>query len=396
MADNFCIMPFVHAFVTPNIISPCCAYTGDLKYNSKEQYWESTQLKHIQNNMLDNKRDPGCEICWKKEDRGFSSLRQHSNQIYNEHIQEVKKQSVASWPFYIDLRLGNLCNLKCRMCISEWSSQIATEILDNPNEDWIDNPQQKIIELDDDTWNILHKWIPFVRRVFMTGGEPTIIKKNLEYIDKIVASGHSKDVELIFTTNATNINKAFKDVAKEFKSVSYNVSIDAVGDLARYIRYPSSWEVIDKNLRAIGSGVSFNTTIQWLNMTRLDEIFNYIENCGIDFGGVWFQLVTDPAYLDPIHAPKFMKEKCITDITNFLNRPFLQDEKYKNILYGELKNSLEQTKAYLTKNIDNVKYTKEFLKRMEILDRLRGQNLFDVLPELQQIGDTHENNQEKK
>lgn len=396
MADNFCIMPFVHAFVTPNIISPCCAYTGDLKYNSKEQYWESTQLKHIQNNMLDNKRDPGCEICWKKEDRGFSSLRQHSNQIYNEHIQAVKKQSVASWPFYIDLRLGNLCNLKCRMCISEWSSQIATEILDNPNEDWIDNPQQKIIELDDDTWNILHKWIPFVRRVFMTGGEPTIIKKNLEYIDKIVASGHSKDVELIFTTNATNINKAFKDVAKEFKSVSYNVSIDAVGDLARYIRYPSSWEVIDKNLRAIGSGVSFNTTIQWLNMTRLDEIFNYIENCGIDFGGVWFQLVTDPAYLDPINAPKFMKEKCITDITNFLNRPFLQDEKYKNILYGELKNSLEQTKAYLTKNIDNVKYTKEFLKRMEILDRLRGQNLFDVLPELQQIGDTHENNQEKK
>ena len=396
MADNFCIMPFVHAFVTPNIISPCCAYTGDLKYNSKEQYWESTQLKHIQNNMLDNKRDPGCEICWKKEDRGFSSLRQHSNQIYNEHIQEVKKQSVASWPFYIDLRLGNLCNLKCRMCISEWSSQIATEILDNPNEDWIDNPQQKIIELDDDTWNILHKWIPFVRRVFMTGGEPTIIKKNLEYIDKIVASGHSKDVELIFTTNATNINKAFKDVAKEFKSVSYNVSIDAVGDLARYIRYPSSWEVIDKNLRAIGSGVSFNTTIQWLNMTRLDEIFNYIENCGIDFGGVWFQLVTDPAYLDPIHAPKFMKEKCITDITNFLNRPFLQDEKDKNILYGELKNSLEQTKAYLTKNIDNVKYTKEFLKRMEILDRLRGQKLFDVLPELQQIGGQYENNQEKK
>ena len=47
-------------------------------------------------------------------------------------------------------------------------------------------------------------------------------------------------------------------------------------------------------------------------------------------------------------------------------------------------------------DIDNVKYTKEFLKRMEILDRLRGQNLFDVLPELQQLGEQHENNQEKK
>ena len=396
MADNFCIMPFVHAFVTPNIISPCCAYTGDLKFNSKDQYWQSEQLRQIQDNMLNDVRDKGCQICWKKEDRGYSSLRQHSNEIYKEHIEAVKKQSVASWPFYIDLRLGNLCNLKCRMCVSEWSSQIAGEILENPQEDWIDTPQQKIIELDDDTWNVLHKWMPFVRRVFMTGGEPTIIKKNLEYIDKIVASGHSKDVELIFTTNATNINQAFKEVGKEFKSVSYNVSIDAVGDLARYIRYPSDWDTIDKNLKNIGEGVSFNTTIQWLNMTRLDDIFNYIQHCGIDFGGVWFQLVTDPHYLDPIYAPRFMKEKCISDITNFLNSSFLKQEKYSNILYGELKKSLEQTKTYLTKNLDNVKYTKEFLMRMEILDRLRGQNLFQVLPEFKQIGGKHEVDKEEK
>ena len=65
---------------------------------------------------------------------------------------------------------------------------------------------------------------------------------------------------------------------------------------------------IEKNLKNIGEGVSFNTTIQWLNMTRLDEIFDYIVNCGISFGGVWFQLVTDPHYLDPIYAPRFMKE----------------------------------------------------------------------------------------
>ena len=389
MADNFCVMPFVHAFVTPNIISPCCAYTGDLRYNTKEQYWESEQLKKIQNNMLNNDRDSGCEICWKKEDRGYSSLRQHSNQIYKTHIDEIKNNAISSWPFYIDLRLGNLCNLKCRMCISEWSSQIAGEIIDNPDEDWLDTPKHKVMERDHHPWNILHKWIPFVRRVFMTGGEPTIIRKNLEYIDKIVASGHSKDVELIFTTNATNINKAFKEISKEFKSVSYNVSIDAVGKLANYIRYPSDWKTIDNNLRKIESGVSFNTTIQWLNMTRLNEIFDYIENCGISFGGIWFQLVTDPHYLDPIHAPRFMKEKCITDIDNFLNKPFLQEEKYQNILYGELKNSLVQTKEFLTKNIDNVQYVKEFLKRMEILDRLRGQKLFDALPELKQLGEQH-------
>jgi MoaA/NifB/PqqE/SkfB family radical SAM enzyme len=386
MADNFCVMPFIHSFVTPNIISPCCAYTKKIQLNSKTQYWSSEQLKNIQQNMLDNVRDTGCNICWEKEDRGYSSLRQHSNQIYATHIDQIKQNHRQDNPFYLDLRLGNLCNLKCRMCTSEWSSQIAGEILDNPNEEWVDTPKQKIIELDNDTWQLLDQWIPYVRRVFMTGGEPTIIKRNLDYINKIIASGHSANVELIFTTNATNINQNFIDIGKNFKSVSYNVSIDAVGELANYIRYPSNWQTIYNNLKNIPSGVSLNTTIQWLNMTRLNEIFDFIETCGISFGGIWFQLVTHPKYLDPIYAPKFMKEKCIADITAFLESEFLNQEKYNNILYGELKQSLQQVKAFLTTNLNNVNHTEEFLKRMEILDRLRGQKLFTVLPELKQIG----------
>ena len=389
MKDNFCVMPFVHGFVTPNIISPCCAYSNKIKLNSKKKYWQSEQLKNIQKNMLDNVRDSGCDICWKKEDRGFSSLRQHSNQIYAKELKQIRQGFIPKEPIYLDLRLGNLCNLKCRMCISEWSSQIAGEILENPNEDWIDTPTQKVYGLDDDSWETIEIWIPYVKRVFMTGGEPTIIKRNLDYIDKIIQSGHAGEVELIFTTNATNINKKFIEDSKKFKNVNFNVSIDAVGKLANYIRNPSDWETIVKNMNLLyesGMGVSFNTTIQWLNMTRLDEIFEYIENCKIGFGGIWFQLVTDPFYLDPIFAPKFMKEKCIHDIDEFLKKPFLNDKKYNNILYGEFKQSLIQTRKFLHDNINNVKHTKEFLKRMEILDRLRNQNLFTVLPELKQIG----------
>ena len=389
MKDNFCVMPFVHGFVTPNIVSPCCAYTNDIKLNSKQQYWTSEQLKGIQQNMLDNIRDDGCQICWKKEDRGFSSLRQHSNEIYAKELQDIKEGKLPENPMYLDLRLGNLCNLKCRMCISEWSSQIAGEILENPNEDWIDTPTQKVIGLDDDTWETIEKWIPYVKRVFMTGGEPTIIKRNLDYIDKIIESKYAKEVELIFTTNATNINQKFIDKSKVFKSVSFNVSIDAVGELANYIRNPSDWKTIENNMQKLykaGMGVSFNTTIQWLNMTRLNEVFAYLKNCNIGFGGVWFQLVTDPFYLDPIFAPKFMKQKCINDIEEFLLDSYLNDEKHNNIQSGQLKKSLIETKNFLINNIDNIQHVDEFLKRMEILDRLREQNLFSVLPELKQIG----------
>ena len=405
MADNFCIMPFVHAFVTPNKISPCCAYVGPLKVNSKEQYWNSEQLKNIRQNFLDNKQDKGCWDCWDKEKRGFSSLRQHSNQIYEKHIQEIKEGKRYETPFYLDLRLGNLCNLKCRMCVSEWSSQIADEILKNPNEDWgNDKADKKLIELDDDTWQTMDKWIPFVKRVFMTGGEPTIIKKNLDYIQKIIETGYSKNIELIFTTNATNVNEDFLKVIKDFDKVHFSVSIDATGDLANYIRFPSNWDKVKENLYTIGQnevGVALNTTVQWLNMTRLDAMFEFIEEYVASkpkkFAGVWFQLVQHPQYLDPIFAPKFMKEKAIADIDYYLNTStILNDDKFNDILYGEFARSLKQTKVFLEDNIDNTKHVDEFMMRMNTLDRLREQKLFDVLPEFKQLGGNNEDSKEKK
>ena len=344
--------------------------------------------------MLNDIRDKGCEICWKKEDRGFSSLRQHSNQIYSQHITQVKNGTKFDYPFYLDLRLGNLCNLKCRMCISEWSSQIADEILSNPNEKWDNIPAQKNIEINDDAWELLEEWIPNVKRIFMTGGEPTIIKRNLDYINKIVETGYAKNIELIFTTNATNVNKKFLEIGKQFNKVHFSVSIDAVNDLANYIRFPSKWSSIRQNLELIGQhdvGVAINTTIQWLNMTRLNEMFEFIEEYITlkpkQFAGVWFQLVTDPNYLDPIYAPKFMKEKAIHDIDNFLNKSkLLQDKKYSSILYGELKQSLKSSKDFLKNNMNNTKYVDSFLKNMGILDRIRNQTLFTVLPELKQLG----------
>jgi sulfatase maturation enzyme AslB (radical SAM superfamily) len=391
---NFCVMPFMHGFVTHNGIGPCCAYTNNPKLNSSQQYWKSDQLKNIKSNMLNDVRDSGCKICWDKEDRGFASLRNHSNTIYNKYVDDIINGKTFDQPVVLDLRLGNLCNLKCRMCNSAWSSQIADEILSNPDLEWEHAPSEKLTAVSDETWELLDNWIGRVERVFMTGGEPTIIKKNLDYIQKIIQTGRSNDIELIFTTNATNVNREFLRLAENFKSVHFAVSIDAVEDLATYIRFPSDWNTIKQNLNTIGQnnfGVGINTTVQWLNMTRLTAMFNFIEEY-IDskpkqFAGVWFQLVTTPAYLDPIYAPRFMKEIAIEQISKFLeNSKLFKDAKFNNILYGDLKHGLESTRTFLQNNIQLEKHKDVFLKKMEQLDRIRGQNLFDILPELKPLG----------
>ena len=384
----------MHGFVTHQSIGPCCAYTNNPKLNSPQQYWNSDQLKNIKSNMIADVRDSGCNICWDKEDRGFASLRNHSNTIYEKYVDDIINGKTFDQPVVLDLRLGNLCNLKCRMCTSEWSSQIADEILSNPELDWDSVPSEKLTSVSDKTWELLNNWIGRVERVFMTGGEPTIIKKNLEYIQKIIQTGRGKDIELIFTTNATNVNREFLRLAENFKSVHFAVSIDAVEDLATYIRFPSDWDTIKQNLNIIGQnnfGVGINTTVQWLNMTRLTEMFNFIEEY-IDskpkqFAGVWFQLVTTPSYLDPIYAPRFMKEIAIEQISNFLeNSKLFQNEKFNNILYGDLKNGLESTRTFLQNNIQLEKHKDVFLKKMEQLDRIRRQSLFDILPELKPLG----------
>lgn len=126
-------------------------------------------------------------------------------------------------------------------------------------------------------------------------------------------------------------------------------------------------------------------------MTRLDAMFEFIEEYVASkpkqFAGVWFQLVQHPQYLDPIFAPKFMKEKAIADIDHYLNTStILNDDKFNDILYGEFARSLKQTKVFLEGNIDNTKHVDEFMMRMNTLDRLREQKLFDVLPEFKELG----------
>ena len=391
---NFCVLPFMHSFVTHNNIGPCCAYTKNPQLNSFHQYWESAQLSNLKQNMLQDHRDSGCTICWDKEDRGFPSLRNHSNEIYKEYVNEILNGKLIDQPVVLDLRLGNLCNLKCRMCTSEWSSQIADEILSNPELEWKNIPEQRVTEISNDGWELLDKWIGKVQRVFMTGGEPTIIKKNLEYIEKIINTGRSKEIDLIFTTNATNVNKEFLKIAEKFKSVHFAVSIDGVNDLASYIRFPSNWNQIKQNLYTIGQhnfGIGINTTIQWLNMTRLNEMFDfieeYIESKPKQFAGVWFQLVQHPTYLDPIYAPDFMKEKAINDIEKFLKSgKIFKEEKYKTLLHGGLEDNLKTTITFLKESFGKQNNVDLFLKNMLQLDKLRNQKLFDILPELKVLG----------
>jgi len=82
-----------------------------------------------------------------------------------------------------------------------------------------------------------------VRRIEITGGEPMMVKHLAYLLTKL-----SSDVEIEITTNATIWNPAVVKQLKRFSNLLILVSVDVIGEKAKYIRSGSDWGVMEKNI----------------------------------------------------------------------------------------------------------------------------------------------------
>jgi MoaA/NifB/PqqE/SkfB family radical SAM enzyme len=216
-------------------------------YTCKDDFikeaWNSQDMKTIRLAMIDGKQIEGCSVCYDQEANGRTSNRQHSIQEWswrlgNEGLNKLITEAIEnnghldSEPVYLDLRLGNLCNLKCRMCNPWNSSQIVKEHESLAQDSAYSEVWRKtfgkfpVTVMDDQQWfdhDIL--WdqvislIPTLKKVYMTGGEPTLIKNNFKFMKACIEQGRT-DIVLFFNTNCTNINKQFLELISQFKQVN--------------------------------------------------------------------------------------------------------------------------------------------------------------------------------
>jgi sulfatase maturation enzyme AslB (radical SAM superfamily) len=165
-------------------------------------------------------------------------------------------------PAYLDLRLGNLCNLKCRMCNPYNSVQIEKEWakIDQKTQNNYSKFWNKYgLEFggctpwyeSENFWKGVEENIPYLKKVYMTGGEPTLIEGNYRFLDRCRETGYAKKIELFFNINFTNLKDRFIEQLNDFHWASVNASLDGYGIVNEYIRAPSRWSVIDKNFRKL-------------------------------------------------------------------------------------------------------------------------------------------------
>ena len=281
------------------------------------------KMKKLRKAFIDGEQPEECSWCWSEEEAGVKSFRQtylERNLTYN--IEDPIPQ-------ILDIKLNNVCNLKCRMCGHQASSLILKEDISTgqtkarPEHDyWLEN---KIIGTDNED-EFFNRWLPNIKELELTGGEPFASAENKALLARIVESGHAKNIKLLITTNATFYIPRLLDDLNQFAQVTISFSVDDIGKRLEYARSGANWELIKQTLLKFKTNYpkfkgSIYRTINNFNIYYLDDLDTFaMENNYPVVNG----LLHEPPYLCIQNLPEWVK--------NEVNIKFRNSNTYSDIL----------------------------------------------------------------
>ena len=443
-SHTFCVLPWIHFATRPNgDMRLCCSANASgagvnhsigLVKNEKGHpanfgketpmsAWNNEYMKSVRKTMLDGNIPASCKKCFDEESKGVASKRIWETMYWDtegidiENLVNTTDQNgiIPEKLVYLDLRLGHTCNLKCVMCsphdsslwVSDYkkifpilqSSEIKNQIEWNSetfDNYWHENPV---------FWKEMYSQIPNLKQVYFAGGEPLLIKEHKTFLEEIIRQGYSDKILVRYNTNGLLINEEIIELWKKFKKVKVGFSIDAFGDRNYFIRYPSEWSTIEKNLRILDNTpsnieVSIATAIQILNIKHLPDFARWkiqqnfkkinFENVtgGIQAGGGIFNmhLLYIPTFLSIRCLPeedKIEVRKNFGEFANWLHENYRQDQDFWKINpYGWKR---WQAVLDFMDSGDHTHLLPSFKEYINNLDIIRKTNFSNYFPELHHL-----------
>lgn len=368
MNNFFCPLPWIHRFVFKNGVSVCCSNTEQQNLKLKDFNNSDTVInikKNIKNGLVPN----SCKACVDLENSGFESTRTRALNDFNYTIDTVP-DSVE----YFDLRYSNLCNFSCRTCEPMFSSSIETEIKNNSSlkKFYLAKQDQKV------NHDILNN-IEFekITRLNLTGGEPFLIKDNIEILEKLISINNTK-LDMLITTNASVINPKLISTLKSFTNIHWTISIDGIESTAEYIRFGSKWDVIEKNIKNIlelKHSVAFNCTVSAYSILNLDNIVSWFVNLKDNYTNqpleLWFSVLQYPNHLKIDKLPVTLIPQAIKSCESAVE------------IISQTSNFTPNQKTIIENLINELKSvkvdkSKQFLEFTELVDLIRNQNFNEL------------------
>lgn len=397
--DKLCVIPWVHLNFEPDgKVVPCCLtsphgyYAGDLKTQSIQEIWNSSNMKKLRVQMLNGEEPKICNRCFQQEKVTGESSRIHRNSDFPEAYKKIRditepdgtveKMDLKYW----DFRFSNLCNFKCRSCGPRYSSAWIPDSKKMGNKD-----QEKVWNIesvnDEANYDFLKEQINTVEKIYFAGGEPLLMPEHWQILDMLVE--HKKfNVRVSYNTNGSILtygNKNVLDYWSQWEQDKLEVwpSIDEIGPRAELIRSGTNWEKVESNLLEMAKLGNIiirpGITVSAMNVFRLPEIITHLAELGIIKEKFWYKnfflnLLIGPQFYHVSVLPDEFKKEIIIKLTNFIED---YNKKYStNIssIFTQILHELE--KPQVKKEAD------AFVSMSSLVDNIRNENIFEIIPEL--------------
>ena len=413
-SKTFCMHPFTGlATREDGAIKVCCRSlpVGYIQEDTLENIWNNDAMLRIRKQVLTGQRPKECEPCFSLEDQGVQSLRtRHISgiipeariKLYPNAVEDLR--SDYSMPFEIptiEVKLNNLCNLKCRMChpmdSTSWNDWKEVEDLYIKEGNFlpkkiydlnlINKPYLSTFDNSTNWWESFEKLLPHFRRVEFAGGEPLMDPGHYKILEMLKPYGHQ--IELKYATNGTTLGiSKGRDIFTywpHFKSIAVNVSIDGIHDVYEHIRGNAKFSIIEDNIKKIQQMPNISRivgafTAQAGNIMQVAECIDYFTNVlGIVF---YSNRVSYPKCLSSQVLPKELKEIAIQRMLEVKERiPSFSMVREHPILEKILLRQIEDKINYLNAK-DMSHLWDDFIEFNTRLDASRGQmSIIDLVPE---------------
>ncbi len=387
--DKFCVLPWVSLETSPiGTTRPCCLAEDEIKDEGGNKYslmttdlnvvHNSEYMRKLRQEFLDGKKPQTCRKCWNEERSGRTSKRMHTiNRL--EHIVTDTEWTADAKPLvFIDFKLGNICNLKCRICGSWSSSTFAAEEVRFEGKDSFHYQMLKDgawPRRNQRFWQDIDSLMDQVRYLEFTGGEPFMIQEHFDLLQRMVDNGIASNVEIHYNTNGTHYPENAEEIWKHFKTVEVAFSIDDVNERFEYQRANAIWSEVNTNMdrfeqlreRNINIQLQVCSTVNVFNVMYLEGLANWIDKRSFDF--VYWNMLHEAYYHSVGTLPERAKQIAIERLQN-ANVTEYHRREFNNII------DFINGGVSLDGNILRMK-TKD-------VDQRRKQNLCDHHPELAQ------------
>ena len=375
--DHFCVYPFVQVVSrTTGGLGPCCMIStlSNLRETQLPVFWQHSSMTDMRSQMLRNDAPiPQCTVCKSQEASVGSSMRTEALRDYGFIAPRHYKQHLhdRGWfdppsPKRLEIHVGNTCNLKCLTCNPKDSSMFLDEDI-RLN---ISHYDRQEFSYTPDQINEIFDWISGneLDLLDLRGGESMlspVIKKRLQHLPS-----HIYDRAVLrIQTNGTIYDEIWKEIFEKFSMVEIMISIDGYHTVNEYVRFPSDWHTLEKNIdlfRAHRPQQFFiNTVVSNLNLPSLGRLLQWSYDKDIY---CHLSPLTQPKIYQFQNLPKAVFDNAIDDLRNWDHHPKVQG------IVG--KQSLQDSELW-----------HDFCRMIALRDQHRGNSIFDIYPEFRDVWD---------